>query len=151
MAERLGNRLQSGTMRVQIPPWPPNFIFERGCKMGMFNSIYADILCPVENRISKNTEIQIKWQIKKARLLNHYRQGDYLEDLEDEFNNNWIRTEYICEACSKHSLYKEWPFIKVEDQKWHFVFVNIRQGRIEQILTVEEFQKTDVKDFVIYD
>jgi hypothetical protein len=29
--------------------------------MGMFNSIYADILCPVENRISKNTEIQIKW------------------------------------------------------------------------------------------
>jgi hypothetical protein len=119
--------------------------------MGMFNSIYADILCPVENRISKNTEIQIKWQIKKSRLLNHYRQGNYLEDLKDEFNNNWIRTEYICEACSKHTPYKEWEFIKVEDQKWHFIFVNIRQGRIEQILTPEEFQKICAKDFVIYD
>ena len=119
--------------------------------MGMFNSIYADILCPDKNEISKNTEIQIKWQIREARLLNHYRQGDYLEDLEDEFNDNWIRTEYICEACSKHTSYKELTFITTEDQKWHFVFVNIRQGRIEQILTTEEFQKIDVKDFVIYD
>ena len=119
--------------------------------MGMFNSIYEDILCPVENRISKNTEIQIKWQIKKSRLLNHYRQGDYLEDLEDEFNNNWIRTDYICEACSKLTPYKNGTFIKVEDQQRHFVFINVRQGRIEQILTAEEFEENGVKNFVVYD
>ena len=119
--------------------------------MGMFNSIYADILCPIKNTISKNTEMQIKWQKKEARILEHYHLGDYLEDLEEEFNNNWIRTEYICEACSKHTPYKEWIFIKTEDQKWQFVFVNVQQGRIEQILTAEEFRKIDVKNFVIYD
>ena len=128
------------------------FLFLKGDdQMGMFNSIYADILCPDRNVISKNTEIQIKWQIREARILNYYRQGDYLEDLEDEFNNNWIRTDYICEACSKITPYKNGTFIKVEDQQRHFVFINVRQGRIEQILTAEEFQKIDVKDFVIYD
>ena len=117
----------------------------------MFNSIYADILCPDRNMISENSEIQIKCQIREARILNHYHQGDYLEDLEDEFNNNWIRTDYICEACSKFTPYKNGTFIKVEDQQRHLVFINVRQGRIEQILTAEEFQKIGVKKFVIYD
>ena len=71
--------------------------------MGMFNSIYADVLCSVKNKINKNTEIQIKWQEYQARALTHYHLGDVFEDIEDEFNNTWIRTDYICDACSKHT------------------------------------------------
>jgi hypothetical protein len=119
--------------------------------MGMFNSIYADILCSVKKEICKNTEIQIKWQKYEARALTHYHLGDVLEDIEDEYNNVWIRTDYICEACSKHTKGREWSYIKAEDQQRHFVFVNIKQGQIAEILTEEEALKAAVKDFVIYD
>lgn len=64
--------------------------------MGMFNSIHADLVCPVEGQIGRDTEIQIKWQKLQARLLTVYHLGDLLEDLDAEFNNQWVRTEYIC-------------------------------------------------------
>ena len=119
--------------------------------MGMFNSIYVDILCPKKKEISKNTEIQIKWQKREARVLDVYHVGDLLENIEAEWNDNWIRTDYICKVCSKQSRYKDEVFIKVEDQQRHFVFVNIRQGWIKEILTEEEFAKRGINKFVEYD
>lgn len=119
--------------------------------MGMFNSIYADILCSVKNKINKNTEIQIKWQEYEARILDHYHVGDILENIEEEYNNTWIRTDYICEACSKHTKGREFSYIKTEDQKRHFLFVNIKQGQIKEILIAKEFKKLGIKKFVRYD
>lgn len=104
--------------------------------MGMFNSIYADLFCPIDKRVGKDTEIQIKWQKYEARLLEVYHVNDVLEDIEPEFDNNWIRTDYICEICSKGDLPR------------HFVFVHIVQGKIEEILTEEEFQSRGIKHFV---
>ncbi len=53
----------------------------------MFHSIYADLLCFDKNEISKDTEIQIKWQKYEARTLAVYHLGDTLEDIEEEYNN----------------------------------------------------------------
>ena len=119
--------------------------------MGMFNSIYADILCPVKKEISKNTEVQIKWQKREARVLDVYHVGDFLEDIEEEWNNNWIRTDYICNICSTQSPYKDGFYIKVEDQQRHFVFVSVQQGWIKEILTEDEFRKRNIKKFIEYD
>ncbi len=117
--------------------------------MGMFNSIYADVLCPAAKRLGKNTEIQIKWQKQEARLLDIYHIGDVLKDIEPEFDNNWIKTDYICEVCSEHTQgYKGEPFIKTADQKRHFIFVHVVQGQIKEILTEEEFQARGIKNFV---
>ena len=119
--------------------------------MGMFNSIYADLLCPVKNEIGQDTEIQIKWQKHEARNLSHYHLKDTLEDLEEEFNNTWIRTDYICEVCSKKTKgYRGLPYVKADDQQRHFVFVKIKDSKIETILTEKEFKKENVKDFIEY-
>src|SRR5438045_2849885 len=119
--------------------------------MGMFNSIYADLLCPLKKKNGKNTEIQIKWQEYSARVLAHYRVGDILENIEKEYDNAWIRTDYICEVCSKHTQGREWAYIKTEYQERHFVFVNVQKGQLKEILTEEEFLKRRIKDFVKYD
>lgn len=119
--------------------------------MGMFNSIYADLLCPIKKELSKNTEIQIKWQDYHVRALTPYRIGDVLEEIEDEYDNTWIRTDFICNVCSKHTKgWKGMEYIKTEDQSRHNIFVKIENGKICKILPEEDFSKIGVNNFVDY-
>ena len=119
--------------------------------MGMFNSIFTNILCPVRNEISKNTEIQIKWQEKEIRELTSYHKFDILENILGEYNNTWIRTDYICNVCSKFTDSKNgYKFIKTEDQQRHYVFIKIENAQITEILTATEFESNGVKNFVEY-
>ena len=119
--------------------------------MGIFNSIHADLLCPETKTISANTEIQIKWQAWESRSLDVYHLGDHLDDILDEYNNAWIRTDYICNECSPHlGKYKGVPFIRTDDQKRHYVFVHIENANICEILTENEFVKQNVETFVDY-
>lgn len=48
----------------------------------MFNSIFADVLCPVKDQLCKKAEIQIKWQPLARRTLEVYKVGDVLEDID---------------------------------------------------------------------
>ncbi len=117
--------------------------------MGMFNSILADLRCPTKHEVANDTEIQIKWQVPESRALTVYRLGDVLENIETEYDNTWIRTDYICPVCSKQTTGKNGlTYIKIDDQQRHLVFVRIDQGRICEVLTEEEFEKTGVADFV---
>ncbi len=119
--------------------------------MGMFNSIYADLLCPVKGEVTKDAEIQIKWQVQEARALTAYRLGDTLDEIEERWNDTWIRTDYICDVCSEHSIgWKGMSFIRTEDQVWHHVFVKIENGKIVEISTEEEFVKARHTEFVKY-
>lgn len=116
--------------------------------MGMFNMIRADLLCPVKKRAGKETEIQIKWQKYKARTLSIYHLGEQLEDLEAEFENRWIRTNYICEVCSKKTRgHRNMPYVRVDDQQWHYVFVKVERSKITEILSEEEFKKRGITNF----
>lgn len=118
--------------------------------MGMFNSIHADILCPIKNEISKDTEIQIKWQKHSSRTLSIYHVGDVLEELEEEYNNKWIRTDYICNVCSKYTAGKNgYKYIRVEDQSRHFIFIRIEESKIVEILTEKELKAKGIKDYLI--
>mgnify|MGYP003564880267 CR=1 FL=1 len=119
--------------------------------MGMFNSIFADLLCPTMNEISKNTEIQIKWQIYRVRSLTHYRIGDILEEIENKYNNTWIRTDFICNICSKRTKgLRKVGYIRTEDQRRHIIFVKIENGKICEILLESDFKKIGLKDFTDY-
>ena len=119
--------------------------------MGMFNSIFVDLRCPTKQEVGSDTEIQIKWQIREARALTVYHLGDVLEDIEAEYDNTWIRTDYICRVCSKHTTGKSGiTYIKTDDQRRHPVFVRIDHGKICEVLTEPEFAKTGVDDFIHY-
>jgi hypothetical protein len=119
--------------------------------MGMFNSIFADLRCPVKQDVATKSEIQIKWQSKRALALNVYHLGDILEDIEAEYDNTWIKTDYICAVCSKQTTGKNAiKFIKTNDQQRHPVFVRIADGKITQICTETEFMALNVTDFVNY-
>jgi len=119
--------------------------------MGLFNSIFSDLYCPAKGAVSKDTEIQIKWQDHRVRGINSYRVGDVLEEIEEEYNNTWIRTDFICNACSKLTTgWKGMKFIKSEDQIRHIIFVKIEKSKIYEILSEDEFSKIGIKDFVDY-
>ena len=119
--------------------------------MGMFNSIFADLRCPTKQEVGSSTEIQIKWQVPESRVLAGYYLGDVLEDIEPEYDNTWIRTDYICRVCSTYTTGKNGiTYIKTADQRRHPVFVHIDQGKICEILSEQEFEKTGVADFVHY-
>jgi len=118
--------------------------------MGMFNSIIADLRCTSKREL-KSSEIQIKWQSREVRALTVYHIGEVLESIEAEYDNTWIRTDYICNVCSKHTTGKNGvAYIKMDDQQRHLVFVHIGRGKICEILTEPEFEKTDVVDFIHY-
>ena len=77
--------------------------------------------------------------------------GDVLEDIETEYDNTWIRTDYICNVCSKHTSGKNGiTFIKTVDHQRHPVFVHIDQGKICEIVSEQEFEETGIADFVHY-
>lgn len=119
--------------------------------MGLFNSIFADLYCPTKGGTSKNTEIQIKWQKPEVRGINSYRVGDVLEEIENEYNDTWIRTDFICNICSKFTKgWKGMEYIKSEDQSRHIIFVRIEDGKICEILSEEGFHKIGAVDFVDY-
>ena len=117
----------------------------------MFNAIHADLACPETGRTSEDAEIQIKWQSPESRALSRYRAGDVLENIQDAYDDVWIRTDYICSSCSKHTKGRAGAYhIRVEDQKRHPVFIRIENGRICEILTEEAFMRRDIPTFVDY-
>jgi len=119
--------------------------------MGLFNSIFADLYCPTKGGISENTEIQIKWQDPKVRGMHAYHLGDVLEEMENEYNNTWIRTDFICNVCSKYTIgWKGMKYIKSEDQSRHVIYVRIENSRICEILSEIEFSELGTQDFVDY-
>ena len=116
--------------------------------MVMFNSIYPDLLCPVKKEITKRAWVQFKWQKPQARVLNVYKLGDVLKDLEPEYDNTWIRTDYICDACSQQTKgHNGQLYVKTADQKRHFIFVHVEDSRLKEILTEEQFNKRGIKGF----
>ena len=116
--------------------------------MGMFNTIFADTRCPDTGEISKHTEIQIKWQARKSRILDAYYIGDFMPDLLSEYDNTWIRTDYICNACSPKTIARSGtPFIRSADQHRHIEFVEVKEGKVCRILPEPEFECLGIKPF----
>ena len=63
-------------------------------------------------------------------------------------NNTWVRTDYICNACSpKTTGYKGVPYIRSDDQRWHIAFVEIKNGRVCRVFSKTEFQEFEVSEF----
>lgn len=117
--------------------------------MGMFNSILADLACPVTRAVTPNAEIQIKWQEPVARALQVYHVGDLIEHLDPRYDNTWVKTDYVCGSCSRKTVCRDGlGFICAEDQRWHRVFVEVCGGRIGRILTESDFHALGDAAFV---
>jgi hypothetical protein len=116
----------------------------------MFNSIQADLVCPTTGSLSVDSEIQIKWQDREARVLAVYHVGDLLEDLEPGYDGAWVRTNYICNACSPRTASSGGGgyHIRREDERWHVAFVELVDSRLVRILAEREFLALGVSRFV---
>jgi len=117
--------------------------------MGMFNTIVADIACPETHQVSSGTEIQIKWQEREARILDVYRTGDSVPDIMSKYDNTWVRTDYICNACSQKTNSRDGtPYIRTDDQHWHVALVEINNGKVGRVLSDAEAKALGITDFV---
>ena len=115
--------------------------------MGMFNSIIADLPC-VQRNETVSGEIQIKWQVPDKRTGDAFYLGETLDGIMPEYDNVWIKTDFVCEVCSTRTKARDGTnFIKVMDQSRHFVFVRIENGRIEQIASEVEFKAMNIDDY----
>ena len=89
------------------------------------------------------------WQVPASREFAPYRLGDTIDDIQVEYDNTWIRTDYICNVCSKHTIGKNGiRYIRTNDQQRHPVFVRVDHGKICDILSEREFEKTGVAEYV---
>jgi hypothetical protein len=116
--------------------------------MGMFDIINAKLECLEKKEINER-EIQIKW--RDFRLLEHFKTGDKIEELWLQYNNTWIRANYLCDSCSKKTKGKNFDYIKTEDQKWHYCFVKIENKKIASVLAEKEFLKLGIENYIRYD
>ena len=115
--------------------------------MGMFNSIIADLPCAKCNEAASG-EIQIKWQVPDKRTGDAFYLGDTLDGIMPEYDNLWIKTDFVCEVCSTRTKARDGTsFIKVMDQSRPIIFVRIENGRIEEILSKVKFQAKYIDDF----
>ncbi len=114
--------------------------------MGMFDLIDAKLKCSVIKKTLEH-KIYVKW--RENRSFEHFKIGDKIKDLISEYNNIWIKTDYICESCSKKTKSKNYgDYVKVEDQKRHDCFIKIKNKQLKQILNAGEFYKLDVKRYI---
>ncbi len=115
--------------------------------MGMFNSILADLPCPTLGKTASG-EIQIKWQSPEKRASEGFRVGDKLDGILPEYNNAWVKTDFVCQLCSRQTQgVRGSSFIKVMDQQRHIVFVRIEDGTIVEILSDDDFQDKKISSY----
>ena len=97
----------------------------------------------------RHQEIQIKW--REFRSLEHFKIGSSIDEIWPEYDNNWVRADYVCNTCSKKTNGEYGPFIKTDDQKRHYCFVKIENSRIKSVLNEKDFAKLGIEKYVIYD
>ncbi|MEQ1828177.1 MAG: hypothetical protein ABL921_19615 [Pirellula sp.] len=115
--------------------------------MGMFNSIIANLPCS-NGQAAADGMIQIKWQLPEKRSGEAYYMGDTLDGIMPEYDNVWIKTDFICEFCSRRTPARDGTsFIKVMDQQRHIIFVRIENGRIRQIISEDEFKTLNITEY----
>ncbi len=110
--------------------------------------IFAELECPTTKE-TKNREIQIKW--RELRDLKRYVIGDMLDDLFPEYINNWVKTDYVCESCSKLTKGDFGNFVRVEDQQRHYCFIRVENSRIIEVLSEEKFAARGIEDYILYE
>jgi hypothetical protein len=116
--------------------------------MGMFNTIVADVRCQATGTVSTHTEIQIKWQDRDARSLDVYYPGDFMPDLLSKYDNTWVRTDFICQACSPKSTTRHGTsYVRTDDQHRHIVFIEVKHGKVSRVLSEPEFEDLGISEF----
>ncbi len=112
----------------------------------MFDLIDIKLRCP-DTREKLEHKVLIKW--RENRSFEHFKIGSEIKDLISEYNNVWIKTDYICESCSKKTKNKKYEkIIKIEDQKRHCCFIKIENQRIIKILPEKDFYKLGIKNYM---
>ncbi len=131
--------------------------------MGMFDSVYHKLKCPVTGT-TREREIQIKWDIN---ALKEYRVGDQTRFGENRRNIR-IRNSYSCEDCrtrafsycgddripraDNESDLKERPYqLGGLPAHWHPVFINLQRGKITEVITADESKSRELQAFLDFD
>ena len=84
--------------------------------MSLFDALVAELECLATRKKEKQL-IQIFF--RDCYRDKTYHIGSTLDNLPPEYNNTWIRTDYVCESCSPKTKGKIRDFVKTEDQRRH--------------------------------
>lgn len=116
--------------------------------MGMFDTVAATLECPVRKE-SKERQILVKW--KDDRRFDVFRQGDTIDEISPEYNNAWIRSDYVCESCSHLTHGRHGNFVKTDDQIRHYCYIRTENGVVAEVLSGDDFFKLGIEGYVLDD
>ena len=111
----------------------------------LFDTLTVNLKCPVTGKLARNS---VQLFFRNCFRDKAFQAGDLLDNLPAEYNNTWIATAYICEACSPKTKRGKSHFIKVDDQKWHRCYLRVKNSRIMEVIGEEEFNSRGIKDYV---
>jgi hypothetical protein len=120
--------------------------------MGVYNDIKADLTCPVTGKPTRGITIQTKWQDHLSLYLRTYVVGEEMEDILSKYDNRWVRALYGCPACGQHTVPEESGLRRLVGSECcaHYVFVEMRNGRIMRVVNEKQFAGTGVTEFATY-
>jgi hypothetical protein len=110
--------------------------------MSCFDDLIAKLKCP---NTGQEKEEYLQLFIRKSRIdAKTYRIGSKVEL--DKKNTLWFSTDYVCSQCSKKTKGKHSEYIKTEDQSRHNCYINIKENKILEIITEQEYKQRKLPD-----
>lgn len=105
--------------------------------MSCFDNLVVKLKCP------NTQEVKDEYLQLFARKLCIDPETYYLGSIIplDKNNTLWFSTDYVCNQCSKKKVGKLGPYIPLEGQSRHNVFINMKDNQILEVITKEEFKQ----------
>lgn len=125
--------------------------------MSIVEIIFAEVKCPVTGKISKN-------QVTLSSGCGVYGMGAEIPYFKEHHSdeNLWVKSDGMCYACIDlmDEKYPEWRLIRIGEMKpkplhgepkyeeyHHRVFLNIKFGILEEVISEQEFTERSIKEY----
>lgn len=113
--------------------------------MSFSDTLAAKLECPETGQVVQQS-IQIFF--RDCYRDKSYNVGDLLDNLPPGYDNTWIQTDYVCQACSPKTERGGYSFVARDDQRRHICYIHVENSTITEVISEKEFDSRGIEDYV---